>query len=180
MISLRSQSLIFFNPGQYLPVHCQSTYPRPSCQSTNTCQSNANPLPIHLAVVFLYREQELYWDPPLVSTEDDFTPIPKTPILSQTCTNLSTHHQSTTSTIQCQCANQLPIQCQYNANTTRQMCSYLREQVSMGTHRWSRRRTISLWSQSPIRRAFFNPKWIGPGLWLESDIDTDARHKGGV
>ena len=29
--------------------------------------------PIHLAFPFFYKEQELYWDPPLVSTEDDFT-----------------------------------------------------------------------------------------------------------
>ena len=73
MISLRSQSPTFFNTGQYLPVHCQSTYPRPSCQSTNTCPSNANSHPIHLANVCLYREQVIYWDPPLVSAEDDFT-----------------------------------------------------------------------------------------------------------
>ena len=111
---------------QYLPIQCQSI--------TNTSGQR----------IRIQGTRSLLGPTILVLTEDDFTPIPKTPILSQTCTNLSTHHQSTTSTIQCQCANQLPIQCQYNANTTRQMCSYLREQVSMGTHRWSRRRTISL------------------------------------
>ena len=40
-------------------------------QSANTRPILPQYRPIHLAVVCLYKEQDLYWDPPLVSTEDD-------------------------------------------------------------------------------------------------------------
>ena len=62
-------------------------------------QFNANPMPMQVAFPFLLREQVIYWDPPLVSSEDD---------LGQSIPN-SAFHQSTPMPI---LVNPVPIMCQ--------------------------------------------------------------------
>ena len=62
-------------------------------------QFNANPMPMQVAFPFLLREQVIYWDPPLVSSEDD---------LGQSIPN-SALHQSTPMPI---LVNPVPIMCQ--------------------------------------------------------------------
>ena len=62
-------------------------------------QFNANPMPMQVAFPFLLREQVIYWDPPLVSSEDD---------LGQSIPN-SALHQSTPMPI---LVNPVKIMCQ--------------------------------------------------------------------
>ena len=62
-------------------------------------QSNANHMSMQVAFPFLLREQVIYWDPPLVSSEDD---------LGQSIPN-SALHQSTPMPI---LVNPVPIMCQ--------------------------------------------------------------------
>ena len=96
------------------PAQCQ---PPISNANPSILYQYANPMPINSQYIWPFRSytgNKLSTGTQLmVSTEDDFN--------RQCFINQST----------------LPIQCQYNANTTRQMYSYLLEQVSM-------RQTISL------------------------------------
>ena len=96
------------------PAQCQ---PPISNANPSILYQYANPMPINSQYIWPFRSytgNKLSTGTQLmVSTEDDFN--------RQCFINQST----------------LPIQCQYNANTTRQMYSYLLEQVSL-------RKTISL------------------------------------
>ena len=103
-----------------LPISDQSIYPMPTLDQadmtvfqqqplhTHICHNHrnytvtssiANPMSMHLAFPFFRREQVIYWDPPLVSSEDD---------LGQSIPN-SALHQSTPMPI---LVNPVPIMCQ--------------------------------------------------------------------
>ena len=138
------------------PISDQSTHPMPTldqsrmtvlrrqplhstleCHHFNTCQSNANPMSMQVDNCTLIFLEQVYRGKLLVSTEDDFTPIPITDLLQSRTISATYPRPSCQSTNTCPSnANPQPIHLALASIEIHQFWSYAN--ISHRTPNWQR------------------------------------------